>query len=230
MALSMDEQRILDQIERGLASADPALATRMASFGANRGISALRMRRLRLVASVMTLLVVASVSLVVYALVPFRAVTDRHAGGKASSPAHPVMTAPSHPGHSSPQASAGQAGQCGAGQCGTGQCRARQRHPGPRDLSRRGLGGQPGSQHPRGRLGQPGLRAAAAAPHARPVGRAPRRSVLAPERQYSRQNCSRYCSRPSRFFLACWNSSLSGSTPRSNMSSYSRWTSRRLRA
>jgi hypothetical protein len=118
MALSMDEQRILDQIERGLASADPALATRMASFGGNRGISALRMRRLRLVASVMTLLVVASVSLVVYALVPFRTVTDRHAGGKASSPAHPVMTAPSHPGHSSPQASAGQAsaGQGSAGQ------------------------------------------------------------------------------------------------------------------
>jgi hypothetical protein len=107
MALSMDEQRILDQIERGLASADPALATRMASFGANRGITALRMRRLRLVASVMTLLVVASVSLVVYALVPFRAGTDRHAGSKASSPAHPVMTAPSHPGHSSPQASTG---------------------------------------------------------------------------------------------------------------------------
>ena len=118
MALSMDEQRILDQIERGLASADPALATRMASFGANRGITALRMRRLRLVASVMTLLVVASVSLVVYALVPFRAGTDRHAGSKASSPAHPVMTAPSHPGHSSPQAGAGQAsaGQGSAGQ------------------------------------------------------------------------------------------------------------------
>jgi cytoskeletal protein RodZ len=109
MALSMDEQRILDQIERGLASADPALATRMASFGAPRRITALRMRRLRLVASLMTLLVVASVSLVVYALVPFRTVTDRHAGSKASSPAHPVMTAPSHPGHSSPQASAGKA-------------------------------------------------------------------------------------------------------------------------
>jgi Protein of unknown function (DUF3040) len=118
MALSMDEQRILDQIERGLASADPALATRMASFGAPRRITALRMRRLRLVASLMTLLVVASVSLVVYALVPFRTVTDRHAGSKASSPAHPVMTAPSHPDHSSPQASTGQAstGQAGAGQ------------------------------------------------------------------------------------------------------------------
>ncbi len=118
MALSMDEQRILDQIERGLASADPALATRMASFGTPRRLSALRVRRLRLVASLMTLLVVASVSLVVYALVPFRTVTDRHAGSKASSPAHPVMTAPSHPDHSSPQASAGQAstGPAGAGQ------------------------------------------------------------------------------------------------------------------
>jgi hypothetical protein len=109
MALSMDEQRILDQIERGLASADPALATRMASFGASRRITTLRMRRHRLVASLITLLVVASVSLVVYALVPFRTGTDRHAGSKASSPAHPVMTAPSHPGHSSPQASAAQA-------------------------------------------------------------------------------------------------------------------------
>ena len=110
MALSMNKQRILDQIKRGLASADPALATRMASFGAPRRLSALRVRRLRLVASLMTLLVVASVSLVVYALVPFRTVTDRHAGSKASSPAHPVMTAPSHPDHSSPQASTGQAG------------------------------------------------------------------------------------------------------------------------
>ncbi|HEX3388687.1 MAG TPA: DUF3040 domain-containing protein [Streptosporangiaceae bacterium] len=105
----MDEQRILDQIERGLASADPALATRMSSFGAPGRITTLRMRRIRLVASLMTLLVVASVSLVVYALVPFRTVTDRHAGGKASAPAHPVMTAPSHPDHSPPPGKAAQA-------------------------------------------------------------------------------------------------------------------------
>ena len=50
MALSMDEQRILDEIERGLASADPALATRMSSFGVPRRLPTLRMRRLRLVA------------------------------------------------------------------------------------------------------------------------------------------------------------------------------------
>ena len=97
MALSMDEQRILDEIERGLTTADPVLATRMASFGAPRRIAALRPRLLRLVASLMTLVVVAMASVLVYALVPFRTAADRHVGSKASSsPAQPVMTTPSH--------------------------------------------------------------------------------------------------------------------------------------
>ena len=108
MALSMDEQRILDEIERGLASADPALATRMSSFGVPGRITTLRMRRLRLVASLMTLVVVAMVSVLVYALVPFRSVADRHGPGSkaSSSPAQAVMTAPSHQSRSSAQASA----------------------------------------------------------------------------------------------------------------------------
>jgi cytoskeletal protein RodZ len=108
MALSMDEQRILDEIERGLASADPALATRMSSFGVPRRLPTLRMRRLRLVASLMTLVVVAMVSVLVYALVPFRSVADRHGPGSkaSSSPAQAVMTAPSHQGKASAQASA----------------------------------------------------------------------------------------------------------------------------
>jgi len=97
MALSMDEQRILDEIERGLASADPGLATRLAAFGAPGSSFAVRMRRVRLLASFSTLLVVAVVSLVVYAVMPFRAAGERHAGGKASaSPSQPVMMAPSH--------------------------------------------------------------------------------------------------------------------------------------
>jgi Protein of unknown function (DUF3040) len=96
MALSMDEQRILDEIERGLATSDPLLASRMASFGAPRGPLTARVRRIRLLASFATLLVVAVVSLVVYAVVPFRASADRPAGGKASaSPAHPAVLAPS---------------------------------------------------------------------------------------------------------------------------------------
>ena len=97
MALSMDEQRILDQIERGLATADPGLATRMAAFGSSGGTFAGRMRRLRLLASFSTLLVVAVVSLVVYAVMPFRSPAERHAGSKASAaPPQPVMMAPSH--------------------------------------------------------------------------------------------------------------------------------------
>jgi Protein of unknown function (DUF3040) len=96
MALSMDEQRILDEIERGLASSDPLLASRMASFGAPRGPLTARMRRIRLLASFSTLLVVAVVSLVVYAMVPFRGSPDKPAGSKASaSPSHPALMEPS---------------------------------------------------------------------------------------------------------------------------------------
>ena len=218
MALSMDEQRILDQIERGLASADPALATRMSSFGAPRRITTMRMRRLRLVASLMTLLVIASVSVVVYALVPFRTVADRHAGSKPStSPVHPAMTTPSHPAAQSPAGPLVSGGQSRAGD------RVSRGHS-PGQLSARERHGRPGAQRPRGQFGQPG-RASASPEHARPVGPA-----IGQAGQFSRQNCRRYCSSPSRFFLACWNSSLSGSTPRSNISSYSRMTSRRLRA
>jgi hypothetical protein len=97
MALSMDEQRILDEIERALASADPRLAIRMSSFGTSRGPLTVRMRRVRLLASLGTLLVVAAVSLVVYALVPFRTAAERHGGGKAgASPDAPAVMAPSH--------------------------------------------------------------------------------------------------------------------------------------
>ena len=98
MALSMDEQRILDEIERGLAGADPLLAARLSSFGFQRTALTLRTRRARVIVSFVTLIVVAAMSLVVYALVPFRTVADKHATGRSSaSPGQPVMTVPSHP-------------------------------------------------------------------------------------------------------------------------------------
>jgi predicted lipid-binding transport protein (Tim44 family) len=96
MALSMDEQRILDEIERRLSSADPRLAIRMASFGVPGHSFAVRMRRLRLLASFSTLLIVAVVSLVVYAVMPFRSAAERHSGSKSSaSPPQSVQMAPS---------------------------------------------------------------------------------------------------------------------------------------
>ena len=73
MALSMDEQRILDEMERKLADDDPLLASRLTSFG-RPGLAALmRSRRARIVLSFLALVAIAAVSLAVYALTPFRA-------------------------------------------------------------------------------------------------------------------------------------------------------------
>jgi Protein of unknown function (DUF3040) len=72
MALSMDEQRILEEMERKLADDDPLLASRLTSFG-RPGLAALmRSRRARIVLSFLALIVIAAVSLAVYALTPFR--------------------------------------------------------------------------------------------------------------------------------------------------------------
>jgi len=110
MALSMDEQRILDEIERGLGNADPRLAARLSSFGFKRPAFTLRTRRARVAVSCITLVVVAALSLVVYSLVPFRTTGDRHATGRSSaSPRQPTMTVPHHP-SVSPSASALAAG------------------------------------------------------------------------------------------------------------------------
>jgi Protein of unknown function (DUF3040) len=99
MALSMDEQRILEEMERKLAVEDPLLASRLTSFG-RPGLTALmRSRRARVVLSFLALIVIAAVSLAVYALTPFRAsfVTGR------SAPPHNVTksAAPPSSGHGS---------------------------------------------------------------------------------------------------------------------------------
>ena len=89
MALSMDEQRILDEMERKLADDDPLLASRLTSFG-RPGLAALmRSRRARIVLSFLALVAVAAVSLAVYALTPFRSSFDAK-GSPRSTPSHGV--------------------------------------------------------------------------------------------------------------------------------------------
>jgi hypothetical protein len=73
MALSMEEQRILDEMEHKLAVEDPLLASRLTSFGRPALPALMRSRRARIVLSFLALVVIASVSLAVYALTPFRA-------------------------------------------------------------------------------------------------------------------------------------------------------------
>jgi hypothetical protein len=70
MALSMDEQRILDEIERRLADEDPALAARLTSFGhAGLGIT-LRSRRGRMLACLLAMVTLMIISVAAYATFP----------------------------------------------------------------------------------------------------------------------------------------------------------------
>jgi DUF3040 family protein len=77
MALSMDEQRELAEIERRLGEDDPVLAARLTAFRVPRLSLGPRSPRARLAASIGMLVVVAAVSVFVYALMPFRGLTAR---------------------------------------------------------------------------------------------------------------------------------------------------------
>ena len=77
MALSADEQRALAEIERRLATDDPGLATCMTAFRRPGPSRILSSPRARIIGSLFTVLLVAMVSLMVYAMIPFRANHER---------------------------------------------------------------------------------------------------------------------------------------------------------
>ena len=105
MALSMDEQRILDEMERKLAEDDPSLASRLASFTGPALGTMLRSPRARVLAWVAALTTVAVVMLVVYAMMPFRG-----SAGRGTTTHHPAST----PGVTKPVKLPGSAGSTGA--------------------------------------------------------------------------------------------------------------------
>lgn len=86
MALSMDEQRILDEMERRLAGDDPLLASRLTAFGRPGLPVLLRARRVRIAATLLALALIAAVSLAVYTLAPFRAGFDQPLPGRSGVP------------------------------------------------------------------------------------------------------------------------------------------------
>jgi hypothetical protein len=91
VALSMEEQRILDEMERKLAADDPRLASRLGSFGQQRLPSAIRSQQARTVGGVLALALIAAITIMVFIVSPFahHARTDT---GKAR-PSHPARTA-----------------------------------------------------------------------------------------------------------------------------------------
>ena len=96
MALSMDEQRALAEIERRLVADDPGLATCMTAFRRPGPARVLRSPRARIIGSLFTILLVAMVSLMVYAMIPFRAAhgARTHMTPSAGTPAGNVAIVP----------------------------------------------------------------------------------------------------------------------------------------
>jgi hypothetical protein len=94
MALSQDEQRMLAEIERRLAADDPGLASCLTTFRRPSPATVLRSPRARIIGSLFTVLLVAMVSLMIYAMIPFRTHIPRH-------PPQATTSAPSHPSISS---------------------------------------------------------------------------------------------------------------------------------
>jgi len=94
MALSMDEQRVLAEIERRLAAEEPRLAACMTSFRRPGPAGVLRSPRARILGSLFTVLLVAMISLMVYAIIPFRgAHTTRTPGGGTASAGSVTLSA-----------------------------------------------------------------------------------------------------------------------------------------
>jgi Protein of unknown function (DUF3040) len=85
----MDEQRILDEMERMLAADDPKLAARLAAFGQPGFGHVLRSRRARATMSVMVLALIAAVAAVIYMMSSFR---PGGTGGR--NPQHSVVSGP----------------------------------------------------------------------------------------------------------------------------------------
>jgi hypothetical protein len=83
MALSQDEQRVLAEIERRLVAEDPGLAASLTSFRRPGPAAVLRSPRARILGSLFTVMLVAMISLMVYAMIPFRAHGPRVPGGRS---------------------------------------------------------------------------------------------------------------------------------------------------
>ena len=79
MALSQDEQRMLAEIERRLAADDPGLASCLTTFRRPGPATVLRSPRARIIGSLFTVLLLAMVSLMIYAMIPFRTHMSRPA-------------------------------------------------------------------------------------------------------------------------------------------------------
>jgi len=93
MALPMDEQRILEEMERMLAADDPKLAARLAAFGQPGIGQVLQTRRARTTLSMIILLLIAAVVAVVYMMSAFRPGSSSPGSTPAQHSSQPAVPA-----------------------------------------------------------------------------------------------------------------------------------------
>ena len=117
MALSMDEQRMLAEIERRLAAEEPGLAARLSSFKRPSPAVKLRSRRSKIIGSLFAVAAALALSMMIYAMIPFRAHAPRGAinpqatgGVSASAPAKPAQHPAAGSSHTAATASTGKSG------------------------------------------------------------------------------------------------------------------------
>jgi hypothetical protein len=92
MALSMDEQRMLAEIERRLAAEDPGLATRLSSFRRPGSATRFRLTRGKIIGSLCTIVLLAVIGLTVYAMMPFRGQGSRTPPPRQSVTSQPAVS------------------------------------------------------------------------------------------------------------------------------------------
>ena len=71
MALSMEEQRMLDEMERHLVAGDPRLASRFNAFGQQRLPGAFGSHRAKTISGLLALALIAAVTIMMFVLSPY---------------------------------------------------------------------------------------------------------------------------------------------------------------
>ncbi len=98
MALPMDEQRILEEMERMLAAEDPRLAAKLAAFGQPGVAQVLHTRRAKAALSLLMLAVIAAAAAVIYLVIAFKigspSVPARHQASPTASTLPVYRTVP----------------------------------------------------------------------------------------------------------------------------------------
>jgi hypothetical protein len=90
VALSMEEQRMLDEMERALAAEDPRLAARLNAFGQQHLPGLFSSPRAKTISGLIALALIAAVTVMMFVFSPY---ARNHSTGARSTPPVPANSA-----------------------------------------------------------------------------------------------------------------------------------------